>query len=424
MVIGIDASRANRKHKSGTEWYSYHLIKELAQLDDKNQYILYCDNLLTDLIDLTTEGKSQQFVEFDQDGFQKIKSPHNNFKAKILKWPFNFLWTHGRLSLEMIFNRPDALFVPSHVLPIIHPKKSIVTIHDVGFERDKKLYLQKSLGSKNKNFQKLINFSVRLFTLGKYGANVMDYFTWSTLHSLKRAKKIISVSNFTKNEIKEIYKQKLKSNIFDKIKVIHYGFNNKIFKKIDDYDKISEILEKYDIEPPFIFYLGRMDKRKNVSNLVEAFGLVQKDIKDINLVLTGAADYGYDEIKYIASEYQLENRIVKTGWIGEEDLPYILNAAEAFVYPSLYEGLGTPLIEAMACGVPITASNIDSVIEAAGDSALLFDPLDTNSIAQSLVKIITDRPLTVELIEKGHNQASCYSWTKTARQTLQEIESL
>ncbi|KKQ60858.1 MAG: Glycosyl transferase group 1 [Parcubacteria group bacterium GW2011_GWE2_38_18] len=424
MIIGIDASRANRKHKSGTEWYSYHLIKELAQIDDKNQYILYCDNLLTDLTDLTTEGLSEKFVEFDQEGFQKIKSPHNNFKAKILKWPFNFFWTHGRLSLEMIVNRPDVLFVPSHVLPIIHPKKSIVTIHDVGFERDKKLYLQKSIGSKNKNFQKLINFAVRLFTLGKYGANVMDYFSWSTLHGLKRAKKIIAVSNFTKNEIKDIYKTKLADNIFNKIKVIHYGFNDKIFKKINDFDKISEILEKYDIEPPFIFYLGRMDKRKNVSNLVEAFGLIKNNNRDLSLVLTGAADYGYDEIKYIASEYQLENRLIKTGWIGEEDLPYIFNAAEAFVYPSLYEGLGTPLIEAMACGVPITASRIAPVVEAVGDSALLFDPLDTTSIAESLVRITTDKQLTEDLIKKGFNQANSYGWSITAKLTLEEIESL
>ena len=270
----------------------------------------------------------------------------------------------------------------------------------------------------------MINFAVRLFTLGKYGANVMDYFSWSTLHGLKRAKKIIAVSNFTKNEIKDIYKTKLADNIFNKIKVIHYGFNDKIFKKINDFDKISEILEKYDIEPPFIFYLGRMDKRKNVSNLVEAFGLIKNNNRDLSLVLTGAADYGYDEIKYIASEYQLENRLIKTGWIGEEDLPYIFNAAEAFVYPSLYEGLGTPLIEAMACGVPITASRIAPVVEAVGDSALLFDPLDTTSIAESLVRITTDKQLTEDLIKKGFNQANSYGWSITAKLTLEEIESL
>jgi len=112
MIIGIDASRANKTHRSGTECYSFYIIRELAKLDDQNQYILYVDKPLD--FDLTNlcENDEEIKVEYDEKGYQKIKSPYNNFKAKILKWPPSFLWTQGRLSLEMLLHRPDILFIP------------------------------------------------------------------------------------------------------------------------------------------------------------------------------------------------------------------------------------------------------------------------------------------------------------------------
>ena len=161
MIIGIDASRANRERKSGTEWYSYYLIKRLAKLDAKNQYILYTDKPLKGgLLDLICDDcdKMGEEVKTNKGGFQEIKSPHNNFKAKILKWPFNFFWTQGRLSIEMLFNKPDVLFIPAHTLPIIHPAKSVVTIHDVGFERDRRLYRQEQMGPGDNYGRKILNF--------------------------------------------------------------------------------------------------------------------------------------------------------------------------------------------------------------------------------------------------------------------------
>jgi hypothetical protein len=116
MIIGIDASRANRGHKSGTEWYSYYLIKNLACIDDKNEYILYTDKpLIGGLLNLEKEDIGEEFykdekIKFDKNGFQIIKSPYNNFKAKVLKWPFVFFWTLGRLSMEMLLRRIDVLF--------------------------------------------------------------------------------------------------------------------------------------------------------------------------------------------------------------------------------------------------------------------------------------------------------------------------
>ena len=161
MLIGIDASRANRKFKSGTEWYSFYIIRWLAKIDDKNQYILYTDKPLTGLmLDLISDEFNNECgyeVKYENNGWQKILSPYNNFRAKILKWPYNFLWTQGRLSLEMLLNKPDVLFIPSHTLPVIHPKNSIVTIHDVGFKRVARLYDHNKIGPDNKGGKKIIN---------------------------------------------------------------------------------------------------------------------------------------------------------------------------------------------------------------------------------------------------------------------------
>ena len=133
MLIGIDASRANRSHRTGTEWYSYYLIRWLAKLDADNQYILFTDKpLVGGLLDLTTKQYNgsdykcrQDRADYDKEGYQIIKSPFNNFRAKILNWPFLYFWTQGRLSLEMILNKVDILFIPAHTLPIIHPKSRI-----------------------------------------------------------------------------------------------------------------------------------------------------------------------------------------------------------------------------------------------------------------------------------------------------------
>jgi glycosyltransferase involved in cell wall biosynthesis len=434
MLIGIDASRANRDHRSGTEWYSYYLIRWLAKLDSRNQYILYTDKPLMDgLLNLTTKqhvynsNTTEDVIEFDNEGYQILKSPYNNFKAKILRWPFNFLWTQGRLSLEMIFKKVDVLFVPSHTLPTIHPKKSVITIHDIGFERDRRLYGHEQMGPEDKIGKKIINFFVKLFTIGKYGANSVDYHSWSTKYALKMALKVITVSHFTKKELIEVYgaTDREKQALANKIKVIHNGYNRFLYKKIDEKDKAQEVFKKYDIEEPYILYIGKLEKKKNTPALIEAFAIMRGKNKDIKhkLVLVGDASYGYDEVKYMISEYLLDDEVIMPGWIEETDMPYIYSGATAFIFPSLYEGFGIPVIQAMACEVPVAASNTASIPEVVGDAALLFDPHDVNSIAQAMAEVITDNELRKKLIKRGKKRVKNFSWEECAKETLKEIEN-
>jgi glycosyltransferase involved in cell wall biosynthesis len=428
MVIGIDASRANLSHKSGPEWYSYYMIRWLAKLDDKNEYILYTNKPLTGgLLDLTTEQydendeKSTAPIGVDKSGFQKIKSPYGNFKAKLLQWPFKYFWTQGCLSLEMIFNRPDVLFVPGHVLPMVCPHKSIVTIHDIGLKDKIYDYREGVIGSYRSRRRRFLNMIVGILSFGKYQVNALDYLEWSTFFAVKHAKKIIVASNSTRDDLINNFKCPNQ-----KITVIPNGYNKLLYKKIDDEKKILAVLGKYGIERPYIFFIGRLERKKNIPALIEAFAMLKERRKDMKhtLVMVGDASYGYDEIKYMIDEFDLVDEVVMPGWVNETDIPYIYNGADVFVFPSKCEGFGIPLLQAMACGTPIAASNVTAIPEVVGEAALQFDPRYVLSITEALEQVLENKDLRDKLISSGFERIKDYSWEKTARETLNELLNL
>ncbi|MDO8592326.1 MAG: glycosyltransferase family 1 protein [bacterium] len=402
MTIGLDASRANRKFRGGTEWYSFHLIKELAKLDSANQYVLYCDRPLTEELAGAISG-------------------HANFKVKILNWLLPNFWTQMRLSWEMLFHPPDRLFVPAHTLPVIHPKKSVVTIHDIGFERERELYSSDQIGPAGGLKGKTIDTAAKLLTRGKFSSNILGYHSWSARYALKNAKKIIAVSEFTKREMLEVYGAEQA-----KISVIHNGFDNYNYQPIADRRRISQVLGKYGVSAPYIFYVGRLEKKKNTARLIHAFSLMRERNKSLKhrLVLVGNAGLGFDEVKYMIEEFDLNNEVIITGWVPEEDLPYLYNGASLFVFPSLYEGFGIPLLEAMACGAPIVASNIPALTEVAGDAAMFFNPHDNNDMAEKMARVLLDKNLAAGLIARGRERTKNFSLKKCARETLALLEKL
>lgn len=427
MIIGIDASRANRVHKTGTEWYSYYIIRWLAKIDKKNEYILYTDKPLKGgLLDLTTKvhyehhpSETEESV-YDKKGYQILRSPNNNFKAKVLDWPFKRFWTLGRLTLEMLIHKPDVLFVPAHTLPLVAPKKTITTIHDVAFARDCAIYRQEVGDPKEESAGKILNFFIKLITFGKYKACAIDYFNWSTRQALKRAKRVITVSNFTKNEIVDVY-----GDYKDKIKVIYNGYSVSWYKPDVDKKVVDEVLDKYGIEKPYFFYIGRLEKKKNIPKLVEAFAEAKekRNFKH-KLVLIGDASFGFDDVKYNIDAYNVESEIIMPGWIKEEDIPFIYSGADAFIFPTRHEGFGIPVVQAMACGVPVLASDLPVLREVGGDAIFYFDADNVNSIASAIIEIMDNEKLKNDLIVKGYKQAKKYSWEKASREVLGEIESL
>ncbi len=404
MIIGIDASRANKNFKTGTEWYSYYLIINLIELDRKNKYILYSDKPL-----------NKAFL----NNLNLEKNKH--VKVKVLNWPFKYLWTLGRMSLEMVFNRPDVLFIPAHVLPFFFPKKTINTIHDIAFVKNNCLYSQEMSLENSKNSDFWLNFLVKFFTLGRYQFKSTDYLNWSTKFALKRAKKIIAVSNFTKNEILDNYK-KINS---EKISVVHNGYIDSLYKVIDDKESTEFVFKKYGINYKFFLYVGRLEKKKNIYTLIEAFSIYKENNNSSEkLVLIGSAGHGYDEMKYMIEELGIEEDVIILGWVDEEDLAYIFNKAEVFIFPSLYEGFGIPVIQAMACGAPVLLSDIEVLREVAQEAALFFDCHNSSELSQKMELIQNDKKLKNDLIARGLLRCQNFSWKKCAKETLDVINNL
>ncbi|MFA5131346.1 MAG: glycosyltransferase family 1 protein [Patescibacteria group bacterium] len=403
MIIGIDASRANRERKTGTEWYSFYLIQNLARIDKTNTYWLYLNTPPT--------GELQAAVK-----------DNPNFIFKYLHWPLFSFWTLGRLSLEMLWHRPDVLFIPAHTLPLFSPRKTVNTIHDIAFVREQNLYFSEKVKTQFVGSRGLVNFLVKLITLGKYRSDSVDYLYWSTAFALRHAKKIITVSDFTKQEILSLYP---KTKI-EKLAVVHNGYDHDLFRPLPESNKMSAILSKYNIERPFFLYVGRLEKKKNTPALIEALALIRENNPEIKekLVLIGNASFGFDEVKYIIEEFNLNNEVYIPGWVSEEDLPYIYNAASAFVFPTKHEGFGIPLLESLACGLPTIASDLPVLREVAGDAVYYFDQNNNRSIAAAMVKIIKDEALRHDLRAKGLAQSDKFSWRKCAEETLHEIENL
>jgi len=364
MIIGIDASRANRKIKTGVEWYSYYLIEELKRLTENNehQFFLYTDKPL--------RGELARLPK--------------NWQEKILRWPPRYLWTKIRFSWEMLKRKPDVLFVPSHVLPRFFPKKTVITIHDLGYERYPEAYSNFARNYLRKNYR----FAAR------------------------HAAKIIVPTEFTKRELISLYNVKP-----EKIEAVHLAYNDKIFRKIDNQTKINQVLEKYKIKKPYLLFIGRLETKKGIRCLLEAHKLLitNYQLSNLNLVLIGGRGYGYDEIKNL--KLKIKN-LIEVGHINQDDLVYFYHSAEAFVFPSLYEGFGIPILEAMACGCPVIVSDIEPLKEVGGGGAMFFKVGDSEDLAKKIKEILENQELRSQMIQKGLERVKNFSWQKCAKETL------
>ncbi len=392
MVIGIDASRAHVKHKTGTEWCAYFMIEEMKKIADPNdQFILYCK-------------------EYPQGQLAQLPS---NFTIRVLKWPPQLLWTQLRLAWEMVMHKPDVLFVPAHTIPIAHPKKTITVLHDVGFEQNLDLYSKKPIGPSNSILTKILALIVKIISLGKYSNNELDYHRWSTSFALKHASSIITVSNFSKQEILKYFKADT-----NKIKIIQNSYDERFTTKWSD-DDIKASLIKNNIKQPFFLYIGRLEEKKNIARIVQAFADFKKtDNSNYNLVLIGKPGFGYDKILKIIKESNLGNSIIMPGWVASDDIPKIMSAAEIFVFPTLYEGFGVPVLEAMASGTPVITSNNNATAEIAGQAAYIVDPYDHNEITKALERLTSNTSLRDQLIRAGYQRIKDFSWHRTAVKIL------
>lgn len=393
MIIGIDASRANSQKKTGTEWYAFYLIEQFKKIvDPEDQIILYSKEALDGAL-----GKLPA-----------------NFQSRVLRWPAIFLWTQIRLAWEMLWHRPDVLFVPAHTIPIIHPRHTVTTIHDVGFERFQALYSSKQIGPSNKALRFLLRLLVTIATLGKYSNTELDYHRWSARFAVKHASTIITVSNFSAHDISRFFPTSV-----HKLHVIYHACSIDYGIRVSDQIRKS-ILQKYAISNPYFLYIGRLEEKKNTANLITAFQSFKKNqYEKTILVLVGSPGYGYERIRQlIEQENQNPKSIWQLGWINREDQPALMQAAMAFVFPTAYEGFGLPVLEAMTSGTPVITSRGSSTEEVADGAALLVNQNDPKSIADAMRQIVSNQQLRQRLIALGMKRSQQFSWHDTAQKTL------
>jgi glycosyltransferase involved in cell wall biosynthesis len=360
MNIGIDASRAFEKERTGIEEYSYQLIKSLAMMDLKShQIFLY--------------ARKNPVIDFDLP---------NNFKLKIIS-PNKF-WTQIGLASEMMKNKPDILFIPSYAVPQIHPSKTVVTIH----------------GLEYKYFPECYSLKERLFL------------ELNTLLSIKWSSRIIVPSESTKKDLVKFY-----GVDGDKIKVIYHGVNS---------IKYPVLSTKQDYKNNFnILFIGRLEKRKNLLNLIKAFESFRRrhsrmspSERSCKLILVGKKSFGFQEIKTAIQKSQYKDDIILKNYISEEEKNELYKNADLFVLPSFCEGFGLPVLEAMSYGVPVICSNTSSLLEVAGDAALLVDPNNPQEISDAMNKVFSDDDLRKNMIKKGFENVKKFSWEKCARETI------
>jgi glycosyltransferase involved in cell wall biosynthesis len=308
-----------------------------------------------------------------------------NWQIKIVN--FYYLWTQIGLSLEMLLHSIDTLFVPAHILPLILPKRTIVTIHGLEYEF----------------FPEAYSFWERLY---------MRFFI---KRSVKKAQEIIAVSQNTKKDLKDLYKAPE-----EKITVIYEGIANNYQSLISNSQ--TTFSNKIFNLKPYLLFIGRIEERKNIQGIIEAFSVLkEKKVFLGKLVLAGKPGYGYEKIQFTIQQTKFKNDILETGYIEEIDKYKLLKGAEIFLFPSFYEGFGLPILEAQVEKVPVVTSNISSMPEVAGDGAILVNPRNTNDIIRSIKNLISNDFLRNDIIKKGYENTKKFSWEKCAREIVEII---
>ncbi|MDD3486813.1 MAG: glycosyltransferase family 1 protein [Candidatus Moranbacteria bacterium] len=374
MKIAIDIRLIGKK-RTGDEVVFFNLVKNLAKIDHANEYFLFTDRDLQKDPDLAAEIAKLELGR--------------NFRVVFINTPNRFWWNLWALPRYLQKNPVD-VFHTQYIAPFWLPRKIklVLTIHDISF-----------------NFFPQFIKSSDLFFL----KNLIP-------RSIRRADKIITVSESEKQNIIDYYKIPEK-----KVKFTYNGVDFERFnRKISEEEK-ENVRKKYSLPQKFLLYIGTMQPRKNLPVAIEA----TKDIA-IKLVIPGNRNaHNFDKkIDEVIGINNLQEKIIFPGWIEEEDKPAIIQMAKCFVFPSLYEGFGIPGIEAMASGTPVVASNIPVFREIFQDAALLSNPQNSEEFSQNIKKVLGNIELRNKMIEKGGETAQNFTWQKNAEKTKKIYEEL
>lgn len=382
MKIGIDVNWAIYE-SAGIGKYTYNLVRAILMQDTQNQYVLFSNFI-------------RHYRERKRILHSLIAGTKAEVELKVLKFPAAWMERLLQTNLPAKFLYPaeiDVFHSPffSGIAKNGFPKQ-IVTLHDMVFAKFPE----------------------------HRGQKLSDYYFLRTKTAVENCAKIIVPSASTKKDV---------ASTFDinpnKIVVIPEGVSGD-FKLIKNRAKIKEVVGKY--LPPdskYILSVGTIEPRKNLVRLLRAYAQLPHEIKSqYKLVLIGKKGWNNAEFNRTIESMNLAGKIILTGYVSDEDLPYLYNGASVFCYPSLYEGFGLPPLEAMACGVPVITSNTSSLPEVVDRAGLQIDPQSEDQIAAALKRVLTEGNLAKSMSKRSLIQASKFSWEKAAAKTIKVYEEV
>lgn len=361
LTIAIDASRTTAAQRTGTENYALQLIRSLLALDAPHRFRLYFrDTPAPDLLP-------------DQPNVERHMIPAPR------------LWTHLRFAAALWRARPDVTFVPAHTLPLAFPGPAVVTVHDLGY-----IYFPEAH----------TGFSRR-------------YLDWTTRYSARRATRIIADSLATARDLSAHYGVSQ-----NRIAVVYPGVDTAL-ARVTDPARLASVRARYKLPDVYLLFVGTLQPRKNVARLVRSFARWRRESgrADVGLVLAGQQGWLFDPRWTEGVE-----GVHLTGYVDDADVAALYSGALALLFPSLHEGFGFPVLEAMRCETPVITSNTSSLPEVAGEAALLVNPRDEAAIAQAIERVVRDAALRTTLIARGAEQVARFSWPRAAEQTLHVLE--
>lgn len=369
MKIAIHASELNAERIDGTRVYISQLLKHFHELNSEDEFLIYHKG------DFNPELAPPEAKNYT------IK--------KINPAPF---WTQNKFSMQVFRDNVDVLWMPLHDLPMVrrNKMKTVVTAHDLAFKIFPDTFIKKDLRKLNL---------------------LADY-------SFLNADKIIAISEATKNDLLKFYPKIKEGNIT----VIHHGFDTSFWQEDLNDDETAKVLNNFNlIENKYLIYVGAIQPRKNLKFLIKAFERVKKNYPELKLVLAGGNGWMWQEIYQAAEISKFSQDIILTGGISFDVMRILLRSAKLFVLPSLYEGFGIPILEAMASGVPVVCANNSSLPEVGGEAVSFFETDSSDDFENKILKVLNDDILQKEMILNGLKRVRDFSWEKCARETLEVL---
>lgn len=379
MRIGIDIRNIG-KQRTGDEVVFFNLVKNLAKIDGRNKYFLFTD---------TDDNAVLRYITTNL-GIEN----RNNFKIVSLRSLNKFIWNLCVLP-DYLKKNPVDVFHTQYITPFFVPRniKIITHIHDISFFAHPE-FIKKS-----------------------------DLFFLKALIpvSLKRANKIIAVSQFTKDEIVKHYKIDP-----EKIEVVYNAVNEDFLRSDYSGNELFDIRKKYNLPEEYALYIGTLQPRKNIPMLVESFSKIKEKFPKIKLVLVGNRKaHNFDtRIDETIEKLKISDEVVFSGFVDEKEKGALFQLAKVFVFPSLYEGFGIPILEAMSQKLPVLVSDIPVHREIAGDGALYFNPGNIDEMQEKLYNILADENLRENLVNLGLKRLDFFSWKKSAEKIFEIYQKL